>query len=157
MAEKIQGMLKLQRKLRKLEKFQTLMIPPTNKGLALMHDDIGKTPRKAQGAFSRLATPAQKRAYWARVRSGEINHREGVGYVRSNALQQGWKQTVKRVSNGVTGVLSNPVKYGQYVQGRIQQAFHRASGWRQQSKVIKDNRDKVMDFYRDVVRRELNR
>ena len=157
MANDIPGMRKLQRKLKTLEKFQTKMIPPTNQGLAVLFDDLNKVPVKKKGAFSRLATPAQKRAFWARVRSGQINFREGVGYVRSNTLPQGWRQKVARVATGVRGVLDNPVKYGQFVQGERQQPFHAASKWRKRSQAIKDNSKKVLGFYQAVVRRELNK
>lgn len=157
MTSNIEGMESLRRKLKTLENFQDKMIPPTNKALALMFADIGKTPRKSPGAFSRLASPAQKRAFWARVSSGEINFREGVGYVRSDALQQGWQQRVNRVSNGIRGILENLVPYARFVQGSKQQSFHRASGWRKKSDVIKDNKKEVVGFFQDVIRRELRK
>ena len=102
----IKGLDRLQRKLKTLEEFQRKLKPPMEESVALVHDYIATAPRKVAGAFSALATDKQRKAYWARVRSGEADHREGIGYVRSgNAMA--WTTQVKTSSKGVQGKIGN--------------------------------------------------
>ena len=119
---------------------------PMTQSVQHIHRKLAKPPRKAQGAFSRLATPGQKRAFWARVSSGEIEFREGIGYVRTNRLRNSW--TTKVSSDGRTGEVGNIVSYGPFVQGFRQQPFHAESKWPQTEKVAKAEQNAVLKFFR---------
>lgn len=148
----------LLRKLGSIERLQDKLEPPMTRSLAYLQDDIAQYPRKAQGAFSRLATPGQRRAYWARVRSGIIRHREGVGYVRSGDTGRKWTTEVRRVTGGVRGILGNNSPGARWVHGKdTQQPFHRESGWLTDEKVLQDNADKIRREFQRVINRELSK
>lgn len=85
-------------------------------------------PKKNPTAFTRLATVGQKKAYWAKVRSGEAQHSNTSGYIRSGRTQRAWESKVTPTSSGVNGELSNKVPHAAYVFGnKLQQPFHRES------------------------------
>lgn len=110
---------------------------------------LAKSPPKAQGAFSAMASAAQKRAYWAKVTSGEITHGEH-GYQRTGTLNKRW---LTRVTNGGrTGILLNRTPYGVFVQGDRQQNYHAASKWLTTTEVLDNERDEILEIYRDQVR-----
>ena len=163
----IRGLEALNRKLKTLEQFQRKMKEPTQQSLILLQDYIATAPRKKKGAFTAMATDGQRRAYWAKVsaakKAGHPIHREGVGYVRSDTMSRGWTDgnsiKISTTSNGIRGELGN-VKakaYGTYVQGSQQQPFHKASGWRTIDETVEKNEKKIMKFYDDVTKRELNK
>jgi len=160
MTETIQGLDALQRKLKTLENFQRKLKKPMEESAALVVDYIATAPRKKAGAFTQYATPGQRRAYWARVSAGEINHREGVGYVRSSTMVRGWNYRIKTSGRGISAEVGNKKAklYGHYVQSdRYQQKFHEVSGWRTDKETIDATKDEVQGKFEKVVKRELNR
>lgn len=98
-------------------------------------------PAKEAGAFSRLATPKQKRAYWAQVRAGQINHGAN-GYMRRGDLVRKW--VVVPIGTGRVKVSNDysrngkPVAQFVYGPGALQQPFHAASGWPRVDTVMRD-------------------
>lgn len=89
---------------------------------------LEKYPKKAAGAFSRLATPGQRRAFWAKVRSGEARV-DGQGYVRSFKLSKGWRYRTLESGRRLVRFY-NDVPYSHFVFGTTtQQPFHKASGF----------------------------
>ena len=155
----IKGLDALNRKLKRLEDFQRVMTKPAQESGAILVDYLAKAPRKSAGAFSRLATPAQRRAYWAKVRSGEADHSDVTGYRRSSTLVRGWNHKVKRYGQGIRVEVGNKKggAYGIYVQGSRQQPFHEASGWRTTDEALEKNMGKIQDKFERVIKRELNR
>lgn len=127
------------------------------KAVQIVYEETQEQPEKAPGAFTRLATPGQRRAYWAKVRSGEARHSESSGYVRSNKLKRGWKKKVQKSVSGITGTVDNGVPYGVYVQGIARQPFHTASGWQRDIEIANKVSGDVMDVFTDAARRELNK
>jgi hypothetical protein len=120
---------------------------------ALVHDWIATAPRKKAGAFAALATDRQVKAYWARVRSGDIDHREGVGYVRTGSSKR-WTHNVKTVSNGIRGEVGNNSPSLIWAQSeQHQQPFHKASGWRTVEDAIEENSDKIADKFERVIKK----
>ena len=89
MTVKIEGLDPILKKLASLNKPGVLKRPMT---LAVNHlyGKMKKEPRKS-GTWARWAddNPASRRAYWAKVASGEARHGPG-GYIRSHKLQKGW-------------------------------------------------------------------
>ena len=146
----------VRKKLRTLNNFQQWAKPPMEQSLSILRDDIAKAPRKSPGAFTRLATPGQRRAYWARVNSGEIRHGPG-GYIRTGLLVRQWGTKITKTMRGMIGVVSNIVmeKYGKYVDGPYQQPFHAASKWRRIDKVIETNRPKIERIFKRAIDRVL--
>ena len=153
----IKGLDSLQRKLKTLEEFQRKLKKPMEESVALVQDYIATVPRKKKGAFSALATPAQKRAYWYFVGKGKIDHREGIGYARSGG-GKAWTSKVKLSRGGVKGVVGNVKDSMRWAQSREhQQPFHKASGWRTIEDAIEQNEDKIADKFEKVVDKELRR
>lgn len=158
MAVTIKGLEPLLKKLDSLEEIGRVLKPPMVKALALVEDDAKTYPRKDPTAFTRLATNAQRRAYWAKVREDPSIHRDGVGYVRSRNLGNRWKQGEIRVTmRGIEGRLENKTGYGPFVQGAHQQPFHRASEWRTTSKILKDNEGKIERLFKSAIDKELRK
>lgn len=155
----IQGLDALQRKLKTLEQFQRKLKKPMDESTKIVHRYIGKSTRKKKGAFTAMATPGQRRAYWAKVSSGEAGHSKTSGYKRTGQMQTGWTTEVKTKSSGVEGIVGNKKaqKYGKFVQGEFQQPFHKASGYRTIDQTIEATRDKVNGKFAAVVKKELNR
>jgi hypothetical protein len=114
---------------------------------------LAKYPPKAAGAFSRLATPGQRRAYWAKVSSGESSHREGIGYVRSGNLSRRW--TTEISPNGRTGTVGNNAGYAEYVQGERQQPFHEASNFPTVDEVAKKEAAAIVGYFENEYKRQL--
>lgn len=85
-------------------------------------------PKKQAGAFSRLATPRQKKAFWAKVRRGEAQV-DGQGYVRTHKLSKAWRwKTLESRRRLIKWY--NDVEYSTFVYGNPgQQPFHKASGF----------------------------
>lgn len=104
-------------------------------------------PAKAQGAFTRLATPGQRRAFWAKVGRGEAQVGPG-GYSRSDQLKQGWRKSV----TDQRGTVTNAVDHSFWVQGeRGRQPFHKASGWQTDEQVLIDERGAIIGFFEDEI------
>lgn len=158
MSVKIDGLDKVSKKLGNLARFSQWAAKPVEKAAALVHDEVAKYPQKRPGAFSALATQAQKRAYWAKVRSGEINHREGVGYVRSGTLGRKWKVEISYPPNGVRAEIGNNTAYAKYVQGKEnQQLFHFASGWVDEEEAINKKSNEINRIFQQAINDVLNK
>lgn len=116
--------------------------------LALVHKDMTKQPRKDGTAFSRLATPGQKRAYWAKVASGEARHGPN-GYVRSGALKRGWSiEPIQKTMNSLRGVVKNTAAHAVFVQGSRRQPFHAATGWITDALEVERRRRRIVGIFR---------
>lgn len=153
----IQGLDALNRKLDKLEDFQRVMHNPLEESADLLRDWIATVPRKRAGAFTAMATPGQKRAYWAKVRANEINHTSN-GYGRTGN-SKAWEIDIKRSHNGIRAEIGNKKAkdYISFVQGPEQQAFHWVSGWRTTDEAIAENERKIERIFERVIKKELRR
>ena len=155
MSVKIEGLEKVTRKLESLNSpavFRRGMQRAVNHVKKVAQD----YPEKAQGAFSALATPGQRAAYWAKVSSGEIQHAEGIGYVRSGRLKGDW--STKVYNNGRTGEVLNNTSYGPFVQSQeAQQPFHKQSKWQTTEQIAGREAKAVVEIFEDEYNRELNK
>lgn len=117
----------------------------------LIEDTMKEEPKKAKGAFTRLATPAQRRAYWAKVSSGEAIHDENSGYVRRNSAKLWRYETTPRK---VT--ISNPVAHGKFVwkgpPRPMQQPFHAASNWPRGDNVLEREADTIVEYFEEALK-----
>lgn len=145
-----QDLRAVKKKLKTIDNFHRWGKVPMEQSLSVLHDDVAKYTRKSPGAFSRLATPGQKRAYWAKVKSGEIRHGP-AGYVRSGTLGRKWTTKIIRTMRGLIGELGNNTAYGEFVQGLRQQIFHAMSGWRRFDKVLAINRPKIERVWKRAI------
>lgn len=154
----IKGLDKLQRKLETLENFQRALHRPMKESVDLVKRKTARAPNKAAGAFSSMATPAQKRAFWAKVRADPKLFDKRTGYRRTDQTTQSWAVEVRNTSRGVQGVVGNNSPGARYVQGRkYQQPFHRASKWPVVEDVLDDSAGEIARIFQDAVRRELNK
>lgn len=155
MAETIQGMTAAIKKLDSLDDPKVFKTPMT-RATGHLHNKIAKPAQKAPGAFSAMATPGQKRAYWARVSSGDITHLPNSGYRREGSSKR-W--TTKITSGGRRGEVGINSAGAVYVWGGpprpMQQPFHAASGWPRVDEVVKEEADTVLEFFEDEYRRQL--
>jgi hypothetical protein len=119
-----------------------------------LNGKLQKDVTKAGGSFSAMATPGQRRAFWAKVSSGEARV-DGRGYVRSGKMYRGWKKKTR--SDGRQGEVYNDVPYGPYVQGERQQPFHAASKYPTTEKVARDEKDFVIKIWQREYERALSR
>ena len=119
-----------------------------------LNGKLQKDSTKASGAFSAMATPGQRRAFWAKVSSGEARV-DGQGYVRSHTLYKGWRKKTR--ADGRQGEVYNDVPYGEYVQGERQQSFHRASNYPTTEKVARDEQDFVVKIWQREYERALSK
>jgi len=149
---------RIQRKLKTVSEFNRRASEPMEESVEILRDALADYPRKSPGAFSRLATPGQRRAYWARVKSGDITHRDGVGYERSGKTGQRWTTEVKRTTSGVKGVVGNNAPWAKWVQrAGDQQPFHVVSGWITDKRAVRENSDDINRIWARWIRRELNK
>lgn len=150
----------MSRALRKLKTLENLTreIAPELAGVedALLKE-AREQPRKKPGAFTRMATPGQRRAYWAKVRSGEAQHGPN-GYVRSYALWRAWKRIPRRITADLIQIgIDNDAPHAKYVQGRQRQPFHKASGWKTDSIMARENGRMVRTQIGRAIQRAINK
>ena len=158
MSVELIGLHRIMRKLESLEQMQRVLEPVLEKGGERIREDARNQPPKRAGAFSALATEGQRRAYWARVRSGKAQHGPN-GYIRSGTLRDKWKRAkVERIANGLRVVVENDAPYAPFVRGEgYQQPFHKESGWFTEGKLIERSAGAIFEDARVAIRRELNK
>ena len=150
----ITGLDKVLHKLDTVEKIATHLGPPMEQSLDHLQRRLGRVPRKSPGAFSRLATPKQRKAYWAKVKSGEIGHGAN-GYIRTGTTGRKFSHRVRRHANGVTGELTNNAPGAVYVIGERQQAFHKESGFPQVDDVVEKEGKAIQGYFNATIARLL--
>ena len=126
----IQGLEKLQAKLKKITEFQRVMKPPMTKATALLHDEIANYP----------PNPAHST------------------YRRTGTLGRRWTSKVDTHSQGVAGKVGNVTSYAQWVQSNEKQVwFHRAAGWKTDKTVTDNQADAIRRLFEDTVNKELRK
>ena len=128
---------------------------PMEQSVQHFHRILARYPTKASGAFSRLATPRQKRAYWAKISSEEAQEMPGGGYRRSNTLRNRWTKDVH--PDGREGKVGNNAPYAVYVQGERQQPFHAASDFPKVEDVVREEERTVFNFFKLQYQRLIRR
>ena len=149
----VTGLEPVLKKLGTIAKMNEALRAPMNGGLMRIQRKLMVQPRKAKGAFTALATDRQRRAYWARVGRGEINHRDGIGYVRTHTLSKAWTTQIVHTADGMRGEVGNIQPYAKYVQGdtSTQQLFHHASGWKRIDTVAQQSERWVQRNFRAAI------
>lgn len=98
--------------------------------------------------------PSRKRWY-ERGYGPRWHTRSGI-HGRATSKQLGRKWTVQAQNNGMRVVVGNAVSYGPYVQDWAQQAkFHAARGWKTDSQVVGEERERVIKFVTDAIKEAL--
>jgi hypothetical protein len=97
------------------------------KAADFLRDELKNEPTKQPGAFTRLATPGQRRAFWAKVRAGQARV-DGQGYVRTHNTARAWQSKTRGNFSAVVENAALPGAYFVY-SAEAQQPFHAASKW----------------------------
>jgi len=151
----IRGLDAVQRKLSSLAELDRQLRPTMQRAVQFIHQDISEYVPKAPGAFSQLATPRQKRAYWAKVGAGQIRHGAN-GYIRSGNTGRAW--TTKVTARPLTGIVGNNSPGARWVFGaQTQQPFHRASGFETDEMVVDDKADDIERMFNAAIGRIIHR
>lgn len=98
-----------------------LLEAPISRSVLRMQQALQKYPPPiAPGHWRANTSPAQRRAFFAKLRRGEVSgHRTGN-------LGRGWTATMRRKWGGLEGKVSNQVPYAMWVQADATQSrFHR--------------------------------
>ena len=145
----------IMRKLDGLDK-PGVMRRPMERSVDHLNGKLQKDSTKASGAFSRMATPGQRRAFWAKVSSGEARV-NAQGYVRSHRLFKDWDKQVTHGGRRGEVWNKNTGNYAQYVQGDRQQSFHAASNYPTTEKVARDEKDFIIKIWQREYERQLSK
>ena len=156
MSVKVTGVDAVVRDLQKLSAAK-LIRPPMMTAVKLLQDDMGENKPKRAGAFTALASPGQKRAYWAKIAKNPERHRDGIGYVRTHFTRRAWHSKVERTGNGYKGTVGNNQPAARWVYGIEQQDFHTVTGFPRADKQMIKRRDDIIRFFErhvaDIVRK----
>jgi len=154
-AVRIAGLEMVSLRLAELGNFQRWGLEPMQDTQEAVKVEAQKYPKKS-GTFSAKATPGQKRAYWAKVRSGEARHSEGSGYIRSNRLSQGWQSNSPTASaTGIQGEVTNEVPYAVFVMGDRRQPFHEDSGFKKEQELLDSLAGELDEIWQGAVNKVL--
>ena len=150
----ITGLEEIVRKLESLDDPKVFR-DPMRRSTEYLKDILSEYPPKAAGAFTDMARPGQRRAYWAKVSSGEISHGSG-GYQRTGKTGQGW--TIDISTNGREGKVGNIKPGARWVYGATtQQPFHAASTFPRVDKVAKKEAPKIVGFFKAALDKAVKR
>ncbi len=118
---------------------------------------IAKYPRVSRRPVAQFWTNKQRRGFFAKLRSGEIDvpYRRGISN-NSERLGQSW--TVQARQGGLTQIVGNDSSYGQLVQDRrFQSLYHKTTGWQTTDDVTENEKDEVVRGVKREVDRALAR
>ena len=105
------------------------------------------SPKKKAGAFTRLATPAQKRAFWAKHPEAR-----GVGYRRTGKTAQAWEL----IERGNGFILKNKSEGAFWVyDSKGQQPFLKESGWPTDNQIAEELAKEGQEFLTDALEKIL--
>ena len=79
----------------------------------------------------------------------------GRAYATSEVLGKSWVVKVKQTARMTSGVIGTNVSYVEWVQGKLQTAFHRARGWKAMERVLFTRRGRIWRVFGNVVKRAL--
>ena len=111
------------------------------KSIDWIEKSMAEDKPKVKGAFTQYATAGQRRAYWARVRSGQAQHSNTTGYIRRGKTAKSLKGAVKRFSSGVRGEIGSNQSHAIYVHGDYQQRF--LKHWTEGQRAFNDNARRI--------------
>lgn len=133
------------------------------KQLKALEQAVGETALYLRGKVSeyprvrsrpmRFVSARQRRAFFAMLRSGEIEvpYRRGMS-PGSETLGRRW--AVETSNSGLTATVGNNVKYAEYVVGERQASYHKGN-WVKTSDVVKRETPAVQRIFDKHIRRAL--
>ncbi len=135
---------------------------PMKQSMVYLEDKLKVRVVKSPGAFTALATAGQRKAYWAKVSSGQAIQGP-QGYKRTGATARAWKWRISTSGTGVTGKIGNIKPGAAYVYGSpenrplSQQPFHARSGWPRVDLVMKKAEKTIVGYFQKALERALKK
>lgn len=146
-------------KITRLDNIETKIRAPMEESLALLQRTLARQPRKAAGAFSVMATPKQKRAFWAKMRDEPRLFDPRTGYRRTRVLANSWTTKITSIHNGLDGTVGTNTPYAIYVHGSGvpgQQPFHAKSNFVREDHALEMNERKIKNIFNMAIARIVN-
>lgn len=115
----IEGVDRLQSRFDRAKTLDVLQAPML-RSLARLEDGIKTYPEPiAPGVWARMTTPRQKRAFFAKLRAGQVTGK------RTGTLGRRWTSRTYTSGGTLIGEWGNNTQYGPYVQDEdVQARFH---------------------------------
>jgi hypothetical protein len=152
----VTGLDQVAHKLKTVEQIALHLGPPMDKSLKHLQRRMARYPVKAKGAFSAMATDKQRKAYWAKVKSGEIDNIPGSGYRRTGTTGRKWSTKINKMPNGMTGELTNNAPGAKYVHD-WQPNFIKASNWANIDDVSAKEAKAVQGYFNAAIRQLISK
>ena len=111
-------------------------------------------PPVSRRSQSQYWSPRQRRGFFAKLRSGEIDvpYRRGLS-PSSERLAARWAQSAS--ADGMVHTIGNNASYVNLVQGADQTAYHKQTGWKTAADIVKEERAEVNRIVSNEVRRDV--
>lgn len=155
---RIEGLDKLIGKLDRIGKLDVVKAG-IKAGALHIKGKIAKYPPRRRIKIQQIggwASDKQRRAFFAKLRSGEIQvpYKRGVS-PGSETLGRKW--TIQARDGGLSAVVGNNVSYGPFVQDRDRQSrMHKMIGWKTTQDVADEEGPKIRDIIAREVAKALN-
>lgn len=102
-------------------------------------DELREYPGPVKYPF-RWKSERQRRAFFASNGFGN-----GIPYVRTNTLKDGWVTHIRDQKDGAVFEVENKADYAGFVVGDWQQPGHLATGWNSAGEIVAKFREKAVD------------
>jgi len=149
---RIEGLPELQKIMKKLGSLEPVKTG-LKTGAGQLKREVAKEPPVSRRPVAQFWTPKQRRGFFAKLNSGEID----VPYFRginknSERLRQSW--TTQSQHGGLTWIVGNDTSYGPLVKEEGMQArYHKDTGWKTTRTDVDENSSKIVG----IVKREIDR
>lgn len=123
----------------------------------IVRGEFAQYPPRRLGAKIVFVSPQQRRGFFAKLRSGEIE----VPYKRgsspgSERLGASWTKEVRSTgATNVVGFVQTVVSYSALVHGPQQTTMHKRTGWRTVDRMLKEIAPTVMRLFGSIIQKIL--
>jgi hypothetical protein len=125
----------------------------------IVRGEFAEYPARRYGVKVTFTSPKQRRGFFAKLRSGEIEvpYRRGAS-PGSEKLGSSWVKEVRSTgATNVVGFVQTVVSYAGLVHGKLQTAMHKGTGWRTVDVMLKAIADTVITHFGGVIQKILAR
>jgi hypothetical protein len=124
-------------------------------GAAELKREVAKEPPVSRRPQAQFWSDKQRRGFFAKLRSGEIEvpYYRGINR-KSERLRQSW--TVQSRHGGLTWIIGNDASYGPMVKSPVEQiTYHKKTGWKDTDQDVVKMKPKINHIVKQVVDRAL--
>jgi hypothetical protein len=151
---RVEGLGELREIMKKLGSLEPVKVG-LKTGAAHLKGQVAKEPRVSRRPQAQYWTDKQRRGFFAKLRSGEIEvpYYRGINR-KSERLRQSW--TVQSRRGGLMWIIGNDASYGPLVKDPNRQvAYHKKTGWKNTDQDVEENKAKINNIVKQVVDRAL--